>query len=244
MSRGENAFQLRQEAMWIQTEDPRMALDLLWAVAKKYPNSSTVRDYVVDDLIMTARLGAFWDDAIEACAVAQKAKPSFREHYVLEAQAFQLDKEGRHVEATEVRLKGSGGWYGDLRYFGDEFARLGAHDRAWRVYNQAAEAAVKDRQSPHSVRQAMAKLLLKEDKPDRAVEMIITGIYEAQKVTGKVPKSLLTDLRKALRAAGFNLRAEQYRGLADEIASVCTEKGKRHALKLFQAQNAQLKALG
>lgn len=225
-------------------DDPRKALDLLWTVARTYPDTSTVTNYVLNDLISKARLAASWDEAIEACVLAQKLRPDLRESYAIQAQAFQLDKEGWHVEATEVRLKGASGWYGDLRRFGDEFARLGAHDRAWRVYNQAAEAAVKDGQSPHSVRQAMAKLLLQEDTPDGAVEVILTGIYEAQKMTGKVPKSLLTDLRKALRVAGFNLRAEQYRGLADEIASVCTEKGKRHALKLFQAQKAELKALG
>jgi hypothetical protein len=38
--------------------------------------------------------------------------------------------------------------YGDLRRSGYEFARLGAHDRAWRVCNRTVEAAVRDGQSP------------------------------------------------------------------------------------------------
>jgi hypothetical protein len=60
-------------------------------------------------------------------------------------------------------------------------------------------------------------------------------------MTGKVPRSLLTDLGKALRAAGFNLRAEQFRGLADEIAGVC--KGAALALKRFEEREAEMKAL-
>jgi hypothetical protein len=107
MSQDDMANELREEAMRIRASEPRNALDLLWEAARKHPDTSTVVNLVIDDLIYTSWLGSFWDDAIEACTLAQKVRPHLRERYALKAQAFQLDKEGRHVEATEMRLKGA-----------------------------------------------------------------------------------------------------------------------------------------
>lgn len=243
MSEEDRAQRLRDEAMLVQTSEPRRALDLLWTAVQQYPRTSTVRDRIIDDIIATARYAGFWDDATRACALAERVKPDFREHYSAEAKACMLDKEGRHIDATEVRLIKASGWYGDLLRFGDEFARLGAHDRAWRVYNQAIAVASKDGVSPHTVRQAMARLLLKEEKPGRAVEVLISGISEAHMIKGKVPKNLAVDLRKALRAAGFDLRSEQFCGIDQEIIRVCETDGLRQALMCFQARLEELRSL-
>jgi hypothetical protein len=67
----------------------------------------------------------------------------------------------------------------------------------------------------------MAKLLLKEVKANDAVEILITGIDEANRLYKRgVPKALTKDLRNALKVAGFPVR-----GLAEEITSVCIDKG-------------------
>lgn len=181
-------------------------------------------------------LNGFWDEAIEACALAQKLKPEHQEAYVLEARACGLDKEGKHVEATELRFVKEtlhGKWYGTLRYFGERFAELGAHDRAWSLYNEAAGLAVKEGHSPHSVRQKMAKLLLKEGKPHTAVEILVDGICEAEQFADSLPKALVSDLRKMLKASGINLRLKRFHGLVDEIIAACKTKGRQTAIGIF-----------
>jgi uncharacterized protein with von Willebrand factor type A (vWA) domain len=248
MSNDDKANELRGKAMQVQSTNPRKALDLLVAITEEYSDTWTVANLVLDDIIGIARSNAFWDEAIEACSLAQNLKPSYREDYALEQQACQLDQQGDHLAATEVRLRKDtrrGKWSGTLGHYGDQFAQLGEHDKAWRLYNEAAILAIKEGRGSHSVRQKMAELLLKEDKPRTAVELLITGVHEAEQFGGKIPSTLVRALKKALRASGFNLRSAAFRGLADDLITICRTEGERPAADRFyqladdlEAQNA------
>ena len=125
----------------------------------------------------------------------------------MEAEACRLDKTGKSIEATEIRYKKDtlfGEWFGTVRDYGTKFAQLGANDRAWGLYNKAIVLAAKDNQSPHTVREAMATLLLSENKPTQAAELILVGIEEAEKYSKKgAPKSLTSFLKKILRVLGI-----------------------------------------
>jgi len=233
MSKDDSAYKLFERASNIQFSAPREALDILWEAVKLYPNTSTVTNYVLDSIIRIAEINKYWDEAIEACSIAQRLKHDYRKSYELESQACYLDKEGKRIEALEVRLKKEtlhGKWYGTYRDFGDQFVNLGANDRAWRLYNEATTLAVKNGISPHTVRQSMANLLISEGKPNAAVEMLIIGISEAEQLNKKgVPKSLITALRKSLKAAGVKDLS-----FANELAGICEAKGQDQAISIFR----------
>ena len=243
MREEKKAERLRERALQVSDSEPRKALDLLVEATRKYPHTRVVTNTVVNDIIDIAEPNGFWDEAIAACVLAQKSKPDYRQDYALLERAFRLDKEGCHVEATEARLEQANQrvvWFGTLRYYGDKFTELGAHDRAWRLYNQAVVMALREKESPHMVRQSMARLLLKENRPGGAVEMMIAGICEIQELEDRVPQTLVTDLRKALRATGFNLRKARFRGVADEIVTACKNEGQRYAIELFHKRREEI----
>jgi len=203
MSREDDAQLLRNRAMEVQFSDPGESLRILKEVIHKYPDTSTVTDNAVADIVSVCVVNRMWDEAIASCAIAQTIRPDHAEHYQLEADACRLMKEGREVEATELRLRKDtlyGQWFGTIRDYGDKFHTLGANDRAWRLYNEAARLAVSQRESPHTVRESMARFLLDENKPATAAEILITGMCEASRWAKRgIPKSLITLLKKALR---------------------------------------------
>jgi len=233
MSKDNDAFALYEKALNIQFSTPKKALDLLWEAAQKYPNTLTVHNYVLDMLISIAQQNHFWDDAIRACSLAQQLKPDYQESYALEAEACQLDKDGKFIGALDKRFRKDtryGKWFGTVRDYGNKFADLGAHDRAWKLYNEAIVIAVQDGTSPHTVRVSMANLLLKENNPIAAIEQLLVGICEAEQFAKKgAPKSLITSLRKALKIANLNSSE-----LTDKLVDRCKSKGQTEALALLR----------
>ena len=206
MNAEDAAWKLYQEAMEYAFSEPDKALSLLNQVIKKYPETSTTDSYAIDQIIMISTQNKQWDQAIHACEIAGKLKPDYRKSYKLEIEALKLEKASNLIGATEKRYQKetlSGEGYGTARDFGDKFASLGEHDRAWELYNRAVTLAIKQGKSPHSVRQSMANLLVSEGKTEQAIEIIITGIAEAKRYSKSVPKSLFTYLRKLLRQLGI-----------------------------------------
>ena len=208
----------------------------------KHGKSWAVANLILDDALRIAKADGFWDEAMAACKRIQRIKPEYGKYYAAESRACRVDKKGKSIEATKERVArdrrpGPGftgsrkDWspcYGALRHYADVFASLGA----WRLYNEAVVAPVRIGQSPHTTRQAMAKLMLKENRPDQAVEVLITGICEAEKWAEKrPPKSIKTEPRRALRASGLNED-----GLAEEIVSACKEQGERYARHLLNSR--------
>lgn len=230
--RAESLYAEASEILAADT-DPRKGLDLLWELVSKYPNTHTVQNLALDDIIQHSELHGFWDDAVESCLVAARLKPGYADQYRAKAQACRLSGEGRYVEALEVRFKAETKnhiWHGSVHRFADEFAHLGARDRAWELYNSAIALAVVDGDSPHRIRQSMANLLLKENKPSTAVEILIEGVCEAEQLApAGAPKSMTTSIRKGLRAAGL-----KERGLAQKIVSACKAEGKERAVQILR----------
>jgi hypothetical protein len=203
MSPEDDAHRLRTRAMEIQSSDPRESLRLLMEVIHKYPDTLEVTNLVVSDIVSVCVNSRMWDEAIASCAIAQTIRPDSAEYYQLEADACRLMKEGREVQATELRLRHdtlSGQWFGTIREYGDKFHALGANDRAWQLYIDATRLAVSQQQSPHTVRESMARMLLDENKPATAVETLITGMCEASRWAKKgIPKSMIALLKRSLR---------------------------------------------
>lgn len=224
---------LIREALDHEFTDPRLAIEKLWEVVNSFPSDTAVLSVALDALIRISAFNKEWDEAIKACRLAQQSRPEYRKAYSLEEQACVLEKEGKVIEATEVRLKIAtlhGKWYGDIREFGDRFAALGKHDRAWRLYNEAVNLAVEQGYSPHSIRQSMAKLLQKEGKFNQAVETLLIGVYEAGQFSKRgVPKSLVKDLCRAFRMAGVKDKKQ-----IDPIISLCLEGKWETAIKEFR----------
>lgn len=235
MNDDDRARELRDKAMDLEYSDPEKALEILKQAARRYPKTLTVGNLVVDDIIRIAVALGNYDDAIEACKLGEKAKdghPDYQEDYRTEAQALRLEKDQRYVEATEIRFQKSNKYletWGSYWTYGDKFADLGEHDRAWKLYSDAVRMAVKEGQSPHNVRVSMANLLLKEGKTQQAGKMIITGIDEANRFSKtSVPKKMVTQLNKILKSLGVKDKSK-----AIEISELCKAQGHKKAIELF-----------
>lgn len=244
----EIAERLRLDALEKIFDNPRQALVELTNTTNRFGDTWIVRNYVLDDIIELGKKLGSWDEAIQACRTAKKLKPSYREAYTAKEEEILLLKEGKPIEALRLRLAherkridetGTGYIWPTLHRFGNEFAKLGSHDEAWRLYNEAVIAAAVDGVSPHPICQSMADLLLNENKPNAAVEILITAICEADQYD-RVTTTLINDFRKALRAAGFNLRKKRFRSLPDEILQACTDKGRDTAVNLYRARRVEL----
>jgi hypothetical protein len=235
MNQEDKISSLRLNALDIQSTDPQKSLELLMALVEEHERSWSVANLVLDDIIGIAKRYGYWDTAILACQKAQVLKPHSKEHYVVEERSCNLDREGKHIEAIEVRAAYARqkGKSSTLDYFADELIKHGAHDKAWHLYNEAITTMAQEGYSTHGIRQSMAKSLLQQDKPDSAVETLITGICEAKDLTGSIPSTLKRDLKKALQMAGFNLHLKQFRGLADEIITICETQGQQSAVDSF-----------
>ena len=195
MSQENEAADLRVKALESAYSEPEKGLKALWQIVRRYPDTWTAKNLVADDIIDVARVNQLWDEVISACAQAKELKPDYAKSYSLEAEAALLMKQGRQIEALEIYLKQEtlhGTWFGTLRNFGIKFAELGAHDRAWALFNQAVVCAANEGKSPDSVRQPMARLLIKEGRTASAVEMLLVGYWEAYKLEKKgAPKSMV-----------------------------------------------------
>jgi tetratricopeptide (TPR) repeat protein len=226
MDKEEIAEKLRNQALEIQGTNPQGALILLQNVMREYKDTYTVINLVCDDVIQLAKHLKQYDEAIEACHESIELRPDYRESFLDEIKACHLDKQGKQIEATDVRLASARKpgpffvgnpieyypYYTTLRYFADIYANLGAHDKAWSLYNEAVINAVRDGQSPHSIRQSMASLLIDENKILQAIEILLVGIYEANKWKKVVPKAIISDLNKALKVVGITEK-----GFAQEL---------------------------
>lgn len=232
MNKEDEATRKYEEAMGYEYSEPERALSILRQAVSDYPQTLTVNNHVLDSIITIAISIKNWDYAIDACKIAEKLKPAYKESYKLEREACKLEKEGKIIEATEIRLKKDslhGEWYKSLRVYGDKFAELGAHDRAWGLYNQAVRVAVSEGDSPHTIRVSMAKLLIKENKPKQAGHMIITGIDESNRYSKKgVPKSLVNFLNKIMKSMGIKDRKK-----AEDVAHLSKTKGFKIAIQQF-----------
>lgn len=226
------ATALFDQALDLEFSEPLRALNLLKQAVRDYPQTLTVNNYVLDSIIRIAISNNLWDEAIEVCNLAQKLKPEYRDSYSLEAEACRLDKEGKRIEATEIRYKKDtffGEWFGTVRNYGNKFAQLGDNDKAWAFYNKAVILAAKDNQSSHTVREAMAALLLSENESIQAAELILVGIEDAEKYSKKgAPKSLSTFLRKILRQLGIKDSRK-----AEELVIEYKIHGKDEAMRLL-----------
>lgn len=229
-------LEMRNEAMGNQLAEPRETLERLKSIVDKHQDTLTVRNYVIPDIIGIAQTNEWWDEAAETAELATTLKPQYRESYEMEAHAFRLHNEGEHYEALEVLFAASG-LHRSPRYreFANRFAEIGAHDRAWTLFNEAIGEAYEEGWRTHTIRFGMTELLLKEGKPDAAVEMMITTIHEAELIHGDSPKVAERHLRKALRAAGFNLRLKKHRKLPGRLIETCKLEGERAAVDLFYA---------
>lgn len=240
MRREDKAMEMVNAARAIEDDDPRQAIEKLKLVAQEYPDTWAARNPAINDIISIAEANEWWGEAAQAAERGAKQKPLYTEDYDLSARAYRLREEGREYEALEVpleRRKAQGASSpGIYRHFANEFAKIGAHDRAWRLYNQAIGKAGEERVPTHRIRRDMADLPLKEDKPNHAVETMITAFHEAKLLMDKdPPKVVEKHLRKALRAAGINLRLQAYRDLPDRLIETCESQGREAAVELFYA---------
>ncbi len=238
------ATQLRLKALMLERTNPGEGLAKLKQVVKGFPKSSTVGHLVLDDIIRIAPESGSWRDAIEACARGQKLRPDRADDFAAEAEACELDKQGKHIEATEVRLKSATrqGERGTiLRQYGDAFARLGAGDRAGELYKRGLELTAQEQAPTHAFRQRMADLLIEEEKPREAVEMLITGVRESADQSDEIPRVLVVAMRKCLKAIGFDKESGERNELADDLVALCRDKGEKQALERFSQAAEGLK---
>jgi len=245
---------LRSEGLRLSASDPGKAAHLLLEIVRRYEDTHMVANAIAGEALNCAIDGAEWDVAIEVCQRMRKRKHSYAQYFFDEERACRLDKQGQHIQALELRFsRGVGslqpadaGEYAahasGLCHYGDRFADIGAHDRAWRLYSDALESAWQARpRQTHLIRLSQLKLLLKEDKPQNGVEMMLLAINESQMLNRNVPKTLVTGLRKALRASGFNLRKKENRGLVEELVSISSRRsGDKRAVQLFHDRLKEL----
>ena len=244
------ANDIRHQALAIEHSNPRKAINLLVEAIKLYRDTWTVANVILDDVIRIGQANGYWDETIFACKMAQELKPEYRKSYSVTEKESCLLKDGRPAEALETRLaydiadfkaRKIGFLSPQLHRYGDRFTELGLHDRAWQLYNEAVAQAVAEKLSPHPIRQSMARLLLKENKPQSAVELLIAGICEATRFNTEIPNPLVKDLRKALNTSGLNLRLKSLRDLPEEIIAACKTKGEQSAIEVYHKCLAEIK---
>lgn len=238
MGREDEVMEMISAARDIEDDEPRRAIDKLRAIAEKYPDPGAT--WVPDEIIRIAEANEWWEEAAQAAERGAELKPSYREDYAASARAYRLREEGKDYEALEVLLEQRGArapvTARGYRYFAGEFAKIGAHDRAWRLYNQAIGKAGANKGVTHRIRRDMTDLLLKEDRPNQAVEMMITAFHEVGLLMDEDPPKVVEKyLRKALRAAGFNLHLQEHRDLPDRLIETCRSQGREAAIELFYA---------
>jgi hypothetical protein len=134
----ETSIDKAREKAWAMEGDnkPKQALNLLMQIAERNPDSWTVQNLILDDIIRIGKQYGYWDEAITAC---RKRAEEWRfdtrqyEHFVTEEQACILDKDGRYVEATELRANYERQWGSDSRTLlvhAQRFLELEARDKA------------------------------------------------------------------------------------------------------------------
>jgi len=224
----DRATHLRNEAVRLEKEDPDQAINLLLEAINQYPQTWTVENLALDDLIRIATRHERWDEAIFAAQTAQRLD-RFPESYAVTEKATKLRREGEPVKALDLECAHG---HGSSRYFANEYAKLNERDKAWKCYNDALGEGLKE--NTHTTMREMANFLLKENKPNQAAEILIDAIEMAEKFNNTgAPKNLTTDLRKVLKAAGISDSKMRVQ-LADEITAECKKNGSQHAKRLFR----------
>jgi hypothetical protein len=161
------ADKLHAKTQEYEYSDPLKAIQLLKEIVRDYKDSYTVSNYVISDILRISISNQYWDEAIGICMIAQELYPDMKKWYAMEIKACQLEQKNKFIEAIEVRfeqdsMRGKYSYFN--RVYGDKLLKLGAHDKAWKLYNDGIILASKERISSHQIRQSMAKLLFKEKK--------------------------------------------------------------------------------
>jgi len=246
-SRESRATSLRDEAIGLEKRDPARAMELYVQAAREYADTWTVQNLVVDDAGHLAQVhDSWWSEAIQIVERVLAADPDGASVHTGRLHKLRLKSQGKHFEALDEeyqevlpRIDGSGGLWGYARQFA-EIPDPRAHDRAWYLYNKAAGMSAKAGQSPHNIRRDMADQLLAEGKAGQAVEMLITGWSEARMFGESTPKSMLTQLKKAMRADGFNLRLARFRELRDKLSAAARKQGREAAVQLYRDRKREV----
>lgn len=238
-SRDDRAMALRSEAIELEDSDPAKAVQIYLRIADEYPDTWTFHNLVLDDMTRLAEAnGRWWEETIKAIEVGINHRPS--DVHETRLRRARLKSEGKYFEALESEFENVVSRVDDANTYwgyGRQFAQLDdprAHDRAWGLYNKAVGLSAKEGRSPHSIRRDMAAMLMDEDKPSNAVQMLILSISEAKMFGESWPKVLERELRKAMRADGINLRLSSYRELPKAIIEAAEKQGYEAAVALYQ----------
>lgn len=226
------AARLRTEALEAEKHNPEKAIALLREAVDCYPQEWTTINLIIDDLIRVASKNEQWTDAILAARKAQQLKNTCKESYAVTEKALRLQQQGRFVDAVDVHVEYAqkrGANHNELVHWANTYADLDENDKAWSLFNQAVASASKISKSPHTVYQQMAQFLLRKNRPNNAVEILIDAIEQAERLNRSgAPKSLTSDLKRALKAAGIEDSDAAYK-----IAADCTTNGSNEAKQLF-----------
>ncbi len=152
-----------------------------------------------------------------------------------EVESEYLDSVGKHVEAAEIRyqraLKSFGKSSLVMMSHGRDFMRIGANKRAWELFAEGIKLSEANHESPHHIREAMADLLLSENKIEQATGFLMLGIEEAEKLNQKgAPKSILNSLKKTVKLLGVKDKSS-----LDEIIATCKSQGAKKSFELLKS---------
>jgi tetratricopeptide (TPR) repeat protein len=229
MDNENKVIEIIHEADKFERSDPKKALQILREAVNKYKSTFSVHNYVIPSIFRICVTNQYWDDAIDTCKVARVLYPDESEYWQLDMESCEYKKKGEPIKALETSLKRDslrGKFSYVFHHYGSEFAKLGARDRAWQLYNQAILLTATEKTSPHLIRESMADFLLAENKPFSAAEILIFGINEAEKYNKNgTPKTTISKLSKSLKKAGL-----KDPDLPNKLFEICKKQGKQKAL--------------
>lgn len=219
-------------AMEIYSNNPLESLKLLKEIADEYPDTFTVHNYVIPNILILAQSHELWNEAIAICEKAIIFYPSSKSWWETEKKAIEFDKLGKKLDGLEIRFSRDPKYSSAYVRYGNRFLELGANDRAWGVFNEAIGLAAKEHSSPHNIRQAMAKMVYKEKKYVDAMVLILKAICEAWECNKQIiPQSLISDLKKYQKANGLTDN-----GFFEDVINICKSNGFEKANLFFHTK--------
>jgi len=194
-----------------------------------------LHNYTMPNMLRETESRNLWDEAIFIASKGMKLFPEDKQWYEYEIKILEHKKSGDKASAINVNLERwvlDGDRSSAYHWAGDRFLEIGMHDRAWELYNRAIELAAIESYSPHTIRQSMTKLLIKEERYSTAIDIVIAGICEAEKLNKKgSPKSMLSLLKRVLKLDGI------YKdGLEKYLYELCKSKGMKRAKSYLKKQ--------
>lgn len=192
-----------------------------------------LHNYNLPNMLRETKYRKLWDEAIFVASKGIEFFPEDKKWYDYEIKIIELNKSGDIPGAIDTELErwiNDGERSGAYKWAGDRFFEIGMHDKAWGHYNHASQLAVVEGFSPHAIRQSMAKLLIKEKRYSTAVEIVIAGICEAERLNDKgSPKSMIALLKRVLKLEGIY---EEFMEM--KVYETCKTKGLDAALSLIK----------